>query len=612
MRKTKIVKSRDGEESESGGNFIFLCINNVSQNFFPMNRQDSSSARSSGKKSLRLLPGVIIVSLQWFLWYLMPALIPTDVVMLVGVGASLMCSLALLVWWAFLSRARWFDRIGAIVLMGLSLYAASFLLDLSISTSNMGLMYLMYAIPVTSLAFVLGLAVTQSLNPPVRRVVVGLFIVASAFLWTCIRTDGMNGVGSHELNWRWAKTPEERLLEQAGGQTSTDLPGESEWTGAPEWPGFRGADRNGIVYGTHISSDWSANPPELLWRKPVGPGCSSFSVKGNLFFTQEQRGDFELVSCYNLLTGEPVWQHRDSVRFWDSHAGAGPRSTPTIVGDRLYTMGGTGLLNALNISDGSRVWMRDAATDAGIQVLTWGFTSSPLIIGDVVIVAMAGKLAAFDTANGTPRWFGEDEGSGYSSPQLFVLDSIPQVILMSAAGAVSVDPATGKEFWKYDWPIDDRILQPAWIEGEDFLLSQEYTAVRRVAVEKQDTGYAIRERWTSTEMKVNFNDQVLHQGFAYGFDGPAIACLDLKDGKRLWKGDRYRGWILLLADQEVMLVLSEQGDLALVKATPEKFIELGRIKALKGKTWNHPAMAGNIVLVRNSEEMAAYRLHTAN
>ncbi len=560
------------------------------------------------KKRLRLLPGIIIVIIQWLAWYLFPTLIPDDIVMLIGVAGSLLGGIALVVWWAFFSRARWFDRVGAILLMAVSLYAVSFLLDKSIATSNMGLMLIMYSIPVMCLVFVVGMVATKRLPPAIRRITMVFAILAAAGLWVFLRTDGMNGVGQHELNWRWAKSAEERLLEQSGILSASNSLSVSDEPAVAEWPGFRGKGRNSTIYGTNLGSDWATNPPKEIWRKPVGPGCSSFAIRGNLFYTQEQRGDFELVSCYTMETGEPVWQHQDSVRFWDSHAGAGPRSTPTLDGNRVYTMGGTGLLNVLNATDGSLIWTRDAAADAGVKVLTWGFTSSPLVVGDVVIVALAGKLAAYDTADGTPRWFGEDGGSGYSSPQLFVFGNAPQVLLMSAAGAVSVDPSTGNQLWNYSWPIEDRILQPALIGEEDLLLSQEYTGVRRVAVSKNDQGYTITEDWTSTEMKVNFNDQVIHEGYAYGFDGPSLACIDLKDGKRMWKGDRYRGWILLLADQDLMLILSEKGEVALVEAIPEKFTELGRIKAIEGKTWNHPAMAGNVLLIRNSEKMAAYRL----
>jgi hypothetical protein len=155
--------------------------------------------------------------------------------------------------------------------------------------------------------------------------------------------------------------------------------------------------------------------------------------------------------------------------------------------------------------------------------------------------------------------------------------------------------------------MTDRILQPTVIGEGDLLIVGETQAVRRIKVTLNQGTWSVKELWESDQIKANFNDFIIHKGFAYGFDGPSIACIDIKDGSRKWKGSPYRGFTILLADQDLILVLTEKGDLALVKATPDQFIELARIPAIKGKTWNHPAMVGDVVVVRNAMEMAAFR-----
>src|SRR5690242_5411966 len=173
--------------------------------------------------------------------------------------------------------------------------------------------------------------------------------------------------------------------------------------------------------GVRIDSYWSATPPVQMWHRSVGPGWSSFAVRGDLFYTQEQRGDSEVVACYKASTGEPVWTHRGAARFFESNGGAGPRATPTLSNGRVYTFGATGILNALDAGTGAVVWSRNVASDTGAQVPFWGFSSSPLVIGDEVIVAPAGQLVAYEAGTGNKRWVGPAGGGSYSSPQLVTI-----------------------------------------------------------------------------------------------------------------------------------------------------------------------------------------------
>jgi len=438
---------------------------------------------------------------------------------------------------------------------------------------------------------------------------IGALVVACGG-WTLLRTDGITNDGRSDFAWRWTRTAEERLLAEAGDETLADSLVAMEPAAQAEWPGFRGPYRKGVVHGVQIETDWSVSPPAEIWRRPVGPGWSSFAVQGDLFYTQEQRGDYEVVACYQASTGEPIWQHRDLTRFWESNAGAGPRATPTVSDGRVYASGATGMLNVLDARDGTVIWARNAAADLGTEVPTWGFSGSPVVVGDVVVTALQGVLVAYDLATGEPQWSGSNGGDGYSSPHLATIEGVEQVLLASLENVVSISPDDGTELWLHEWKGGTRIVQPALVGPSDLLVSQGgTTGIRRVAVDHGPGGWTTEERWTSNRLKPYFSDFVVHEGNVYGFDGNILASIELEAGERNWKGGRYgSGQLVLLAEQDLLLVISEKGELALVSATPDQFTELARFPALEGKTWNHPVVVGSLLLVRNSEEMVAYRL----
>jgi outer membrane protein assembly factor BamB len=587
--------------------------------------------------------------------------------MLVGLLAGPVGALLIVLWWVFFSRAPWSERLGAVGLIVAGLFATSRIIDKSLATGAEGMLFPILAIPGVGLALVVWAAATRRLSNGPRRATMVAAILLACGVWGLVRTGGFTASNFHnDLHWRWTTTPEERLLAKsrneprapvavrpaekapgeplaartgdgptatppapaaaktsrarvaapAGPEPTVHEPAPSAANTGADWPGFRGPHRDGIIPGVRIETDWSASPPVEMWRRPIGPGWSSFAVRGDLFYTQEQRGSDEVVACYKLTTGEPVWKHSDAARFWESNAGAGPRATPTLSNGRAYTFGATGIVNALDATSGAVVWSRNAASDTGVKIPGWGFASSPLVVDGVVVVATAGKLVAYEIATGKPRWLGPAGGGGYSSPHLMTIDGVSQILLLSGHGATSVAPADGTLLWEYPWPSNVRIVQPGLASDGDFLMGNGEgvggTGIRRVAVAHGSTGWTTEERWTSAGLKPNFNDFVVHKGHVYGFDGSILACIDLKDGKRVWKGGRYgNGQLILLPDQDVLLVLSEDGDLALVKATPDQFTELARSPAIRGKTWNHPVLAGDVLLVRNGEEMAAFRLSLA-
>jgi len=594
------------------------------------------------KSQLRLWPGVVIVVVQWVSWIILPLFNPEwrPFGLLVGVAGGLLT----LIWWLCFSRARWIERLSVLPLMVAVAFVTKPFLDPSIQGSHMGMMFPLYVVAPFCTALVVWAALTRGITGSLRwATMLAAFALASG-VFTLVRTEGIMGDGMAQIKWRWTPSPEVRLLGQTGNEpvaaTPPAQPATSPAPVVPEkpveqpkpapaepaatpmpatsvrpavWPGFRGPERDSVVRGIKVSTDWTAAPPKELWRRAIGPGWSSFAVDGDIIYTQEQRGEHEVVAAYRLTTGQPVWVHKDAIRFYEANAGAGPRATPSLAHGRIYSMGATGFVNALDARTGAVVWSRDAAKDTGAKILDWGFCASPAVIGDKVVVATSGRLIAYDAATGAPKWNVQAGGGSYSSPQVFTLAGVTQVLMQNSSGIAGISPADGQKLWTHAWE-GNTILQPALTEDGDLLITtgdgMGGAGIRRLAVTKSaNEGWKVEERWTSRGLKPYFNDFVVHKGHAYGFDGSILSCIDLKDGSRKWKGGRYgNGQMLLLADQDLLLVISEEGELALVNATPGKFAEFGKFKAIEGKTWNHPVLIGDVVVVRNGEEMAAFRL----
>jgi outer membrane protein assembly factor BamB len=559
-------------------------------------------------------PGVVIVVLQWIARFGVKAVIPGIEGFGLGVMSSLVLTILLIIWWAFFSRAKRLERLAALALMVAALGLAWLLRHQSMWVPWL----IAYAIPVLSLAFVAWAVLTRNLPNRLRHATMVATILIACFGWRASAEERLLAVETNQAPP--TSTATSTTTTPAAPTVAASPAAATETTPAPitatektaDWPGFRGPRRDGIAHSVRIKSDWSASPPVELWRRPVGPGWSSFAVNGDLFYTQEQRGENEVVACYKMSNGQPVWSHKDNARFFESNAGAGPRGTPTLSNGRVYSFGATGILNVLDANTGAVIWTRNVGTDTNIQIPFWGFSSSPLVLGDTVIVAASGQLVAYDGGDGKQRWVGPRAGGSYSSPHFVNIAGVPQILLMGGSRAISVAPADGKQLWQHEWPVNT-IVQPALMSDGDVLITSQEQGARRLGVVYGTGGWTVSERWTSNGLKPYFNDFVLHKGHAFGFDGRLLSCIDLKDGQRKWKGGRYgNGQLVLLPEQDLLLVLSEEGELALVQATPDQFTEVAKLPAIKGKTWNHPVLVGDVLLVRNSEEMAAYRLARAD
>jgi len=383
------------------------------------------------------------------------------------------------------------------------------------------------------------------------------------------------------------------------------------------WTDFRGPARDGHYRERPILATWPAGGLKPIWKQPVGGGYASFTIARGRAFTTEQRGPQEIVAAYDVATGRELWTSAWPALFHERMGGDGPRATPTWSEGRVYALGGQGEFRSLDEATGKTFWRTNILEDSGATNLPWGMAASPLIVDDTVIVLPGGprghSVAAYDRRTGAPRWSALDDQQGYSSPMLVTLGGVRQVLVFSAARLMGITPDDGRVLWGYPWKTDYDVnaAQPVVIGTNRVLLSSGYGAGAAVLeLTPSPDGFSVREVWRNNRMKNQFTSSLLHDGFIYGLDESILACLDAATGEVKWKGGRYGyGQVLLAGDH--LIVLTEDGDLALVRASPDRHQELARFHAIAGKTWNHPALSDGVLLVRNINEMAAFDLRSS-
>jgi outer membrane protein assembly factor BamB len=400
--------------------------------------------------------------------------------------------------------------------------------------------------------------------------------------------------------------------------------------GPDDWPEFDGRRRDGQAAAVRIRTDWDQRPPRQLWKHPVGAAWSAFAVVGNLAFTQEQRGTEEAVVCYDAQNGKQVWVHLDPNQRYDlTMAGIGPRATPTVYDSRVYTFGATGILNCLAARSGALLWSKKTLEDAGVAPLQFGLSGSPLVYDNLVVVnpggprqtidatATSGRaVIAYDRLTGKEIWAAGDYQAAYASPMLATLGGVRQVVIFDGLGAAGHEAKTGKELWRTtQWTNEFHnncaqpiVGKPAGGDGALFLSSGYGAGSILFDVKKSGDGWNVSERWQApNKFKLKFNSGVARDGVVYGLDEGILACFDLSTGRQRWKRGHY-GYGQILSFDNVLLVLSEEGDAVLVDISPAKAQELCRFHAIEGKTWNHPAYSNGRLFVRNAEEAACYDL----
>jgi len=391
------------------------------------------------------------------------------------------------------------------------------------------------------------------------------------------------------------------------GQAAAPAPA----SGHNYWTNFRGPKRDGNYEATPVLTSWPAGGLTAIWKQPVGLGFSSFSVADGHAFTIEQRRGQEVVAAYDVATGRELWTQSWNAEFEDE-TGDGPRTTPTWDQGRLYALGATGELRCLDANSGAIIWGKNILSENGANNLPWAMAASPLVVDDKVIVLPGGangkSVVAYNKMTGAPVWKVLNDTQAYVSPMLVELAGRRQIVVVSSSRVVGLVPESGALLWSYPWETSNgiNVSQPIMVDKNRFFISSGYgKGAALVEVKGSGQSFTASTVWENINMKNKFNSSVLHEGYVYGLDEGILTCLDVNTGERKWKGGRY-GYGQVLVASGHLIVTSDAGDLALVKASPDAYTEVARFTALQGKTWNYPAIADGRLLLRNGNEMVAY------
>jgi outer membrane protein assembly factor BamB len=386
----------------------------------------------------------------------------------------------------------------------------------------------------------------------------------------------------------------------------------------PEWPFFRGPEWNGHYTARPINTSWPNRQLTPVWKQPIGGGYASFVTarigSRDLAFTIEQRGTQEVVAAYDVSTGREVWTNKWNGEFKEFMGGDGPRATPTYFDGRVYAQGAEGELRSIDAEKGATLWRTNILSDAGASNIQWGISTSPLIVDNAVVTlpgGSAGKsVVAYDHRNGARLWSALGDRASYSSPMLVTISNVRQILMVSATRIMGLKPTDGTLLWEHPWETmyDVNAGQPIVFDNNRVFMSSGYDhGAVVIAITMNGERGTVQEIWKNNRMKNQFTSSVYLDGYFYGLDESILACIRASDGNLMWKGGRYGYGQVALASGH-LIVLTEDGDMALVRATPEKHDELARFPVLDGKTWNHPAFSDGRLLIRNLKEMAMFDL----
>ncbi|HKI04072.1 MAG TPA: PQQ-binding-like beta-propeller repeat protein [Thermoanaerobaculia bacterium] len=381
---------------------------------------------------------------------------------------------------------------------------------------------------------------------------------------------------------------------------------------ALDWPQFRGVNRDGVSAETDLPRSWPAEGPRVVWKRAIGEGYSGVSVAGDRLYTMDSDGTAEYVLALEAGSGKELWRVPAGPKLIDS-MGNGPRTTPTLDDGTVYAMGSHGRLLALKAADGAKIWEMDLPQAFGAKRPNWGYSGSPLIDGDLLILEVGGKdgrgVVAFEKATGKVRWGALDGDAAYSSPVVMTIGGIKQYVVPRRAGSQTVAfRPDGSVLWTHPGPFSV-IASALFIPPDKVYISGGDDAGAVLMRIKTESGKAtVEELWQTRAMKNHFNNAVLVGGHLYGFDNATFKCLSVATGEQTWASRGLGKGSLLAADGNLLIVLSDQGTLLLVEATPGAYTERARFQAMEGKAWTAPTLANGRLYLRDHDEIVALEM----
>ncbi|TWU22521.1 outer membrane biogenesis protein BamB [Novipirellula galeiformis] len=466
-------------------------------------------------------------------------------------------------------------------------------------------------------------------------------VVVTALLATLIRFDGFSGEMMPQFKPRFwnGNQPERPSLVTGSLQTLTPLE-ESESTVALEGSsGFLGNNRTGFIAQRHFQVPRSEAEVEVLWNQGIGEGWSGFAIANDRAITLEQRDQIESVSCYRLGDGSLLWGVNHQARHEHPLGGIGPRSTPTIVGDRVYALGATGKLWCIDLNTGEEIWTADLLELAGWNqtqsetAIPWGRSASPLIVDGLCVVPFGGSrdpaippsdlaksgrsLIAFDAASGEIRWTAGEDQISYASPITLTLGGERQLVSVNETTISGHRIQDGFPLWSIEWPgqtntsANCSTVTPAGVNR--FLVGKGYGGGSALAEVKRDSDatWNAQSVWRSGRiLKTKFADTVVVGETAYALSNGSLEAVAIDDGKRRWqqpRGER-SGQGQILVCEDTIVVQNETGEILFVELNEDRYSVLLRLSALDSKTWNVPTIAGRHLIVRNDREVICFLL----